>query len=79
MEYRPIPFITLLIWCDKINTLKTLLAKRLTEVRKFVGLSHNIFPVKIGINIQGLSNYEHGDRFPDATFYRHMGKNLQLT
>ncbi|WP_375627936.1 MULTISPECIES: helix-turn-helix domain-containing protein [unclassified Bartonella] len=49
------------------NEPKTALAKRLTEVRKLVGLSRDIFSLKIGISIQGLGNYERGDRTPDAT------------
>ncbi|WP_208435865.1 helix-turn-helix domain-containing protein [Bartonella phoceensis] len=49
------------------NKPKTALAKRLTEVRKLVGLSRDIFSLKIGISIQGLGNYERGDRTPDAT------------
>ncbi|WP_273755642.1 helix-turn-helix domain-containing protein [Bartonella sp. MM73XJBT.G] len=60
----------------QINTPKTPLAKRLTEVRKFVGLSRNIFSVKIGISIQGLGNYERGDRIPDAIILSSYGEKF---
>ncbi|UNF45560.1 helix-turn-helix domain-containing protein [Bartonella krasnovii] len=60
----------------QINAPKTPLAERLTEVRKFVGLSRNIFSGKIGISIQGLGNYERGDRIPDAIILSSYGKKF---
>ncbi|GAA5109841.1 helix-turn-helix transcriptional regulator [Bartonella jaculi] len=58
------------------NEPKTPLAKRLIEVRKLVGLSRDIFSLKIGISIQGLGNYERGDRTPDATVLSSYGEKF---
>ncbi|WP_375612306.1 helix-turn-helix domain-containing protein [Bartonella sp. AA9NXGY] len=58
------------------NEPKTPLARRLIEVRKLVGLSRDIFSLKIGISIQGLGNYERGDRTPDATVLTSYGEKF---
>lgn len=62
----------------QINAPKTPLAKRLTEVRKLVGLSRNIFSLKVSISIQGIGNYECGDRIPDATILSSCGEKFSV-
>ncbi|MET3590315.1 transcriptional regulator with XRE-family HTH domain [Bartonella silvatica] len=62
----------------QINAPKTLLAKRLTEARKLIGLSRNTFSLKIGISLQGLGNYERGDRVLDATVLSSYGKKFGI-
>lgn len=76
MKRLSTPFVDIIDMTRQINAPKTSLAKRLTEVRKFVGLSRNIFSVKIGISIQGLGNYERGDRIPDATILSSYGEKF---